>query len=96
MRSRFSAFAVRDASYLLATWHSSTRPPSLELDDAVDWLQLEIVSGAAGGESDDRGSVEFVAYFWDTATRERGQQREHSSFVREGGQWFYVGEVASA
>ncbi|MFZ2176709.1 MAG: YchJ family metal-binding protein, partial [Rhodococcus sp. (in: high G+C Gram-positive bacteria)] len=28
MRSRFSAFAVLDAEYLLATWHPSTRPAS--------------------------------------------------------------------
>lgn len=26
MRSRFSAFAVGDAEYLLATWHRATRP----------------------------------------------------------------------
>ena len=33
MRSRFSAFALADAAYLLATWHPSTRPESLELED---------------------------------------------------------------
>src|SRR3712207_8451687 len=32
MRSRDSAFAVGDPAYLLATWHPSTRPPSLDLD----------------------------------------------------------------
>ena len=29
MRSRYSAFAVGDAAYLLATWHPSTRPAAL-------------------------------------------------------------------
>ena len=37
MRSRYSAFAVGDAAYLLATWHPSTRPPALELDPGVRW-----------------------------------------------------------
>ncbi|MCW3040562.1 MAG: hypothetical protein JWM31_2467, partial [Solirubrobacterales bacterium] len=31
MRSRYSAFAVGDPVYLLASWHPSTRPRSLEL-----------------------------------------------------------------
>jgi SEC-C motif-containing protein len=35
MRSRYSAFAVGDPAYLLATWHPSTRPRSLSLDDDV-------------------------------------------------------------
>ena len=32
MRSRYSAFAVGDADYLLATWHPTTRPAELALD----------------------------------------------------------------
>ena len=32
MRSRFTAFALGDADYLLRTWHPDTRPESLELD----------------------------------------------------------------
>ena len=32
MRSRYSAFVVLDAGYLLRTWHPETRPASLELD----------------------------------------------------------------
>ena len=32
MRSRYSAFVVGDAAYLLATWHPSTRPAELELE----------------------------------------------------------------
>lgn len=91
MRSRFSAFAVGDAGYLLATWHPRTRPPSLDLDPAIDWRRLEILDVAAGGAEDDEGTVEFVAHYWDAAGRRRGEQRENSAFVREDGQWFYVG-----
>ena len=32
MRSRYSAFAVGDAGYLLRTWHPSRRPADLALD----------------------------------------------------------------
>ena len=35
MRSRFSAFARGDAGYLLRSWHPSTRPTSLDLDDGL-------------------------------------------------------------
>ena len=34
MRSRYTAYVVGDRSYLLATWHPSTRPTRLELDPA--------------------------------------------------------------
>ena len=93
MRSRFSAFAVGNVDYLLATWHPSTRPATLELEDDVEWLRLEIRAKDRGGESDDEGTVEFVADYWFTAGRQRGQQHEDSAFVREDGQWFYVGPV---
>jgi SEC-C motif-containing protein len=91
MRSRFSAFAVGDATYLLATWHPTTRPASLELDPGLEWRRLEILDTTAGAAHDDEGTVEFVAHFWDAAGRRRGQQQEDSAFVRDDGQWFYVG-----
>ncbi len=40
MRSRYSAFAVRDARYLLRTWHPSARPRNLSLDPALRWTYL--------------------------------------------------------
>jgi SEC-C motif-containing protein len=93
MRSRFSAFAVGDPTYLLATWHPSTRPASLELPAALEWRKLEIVATTAGGGQDDEGTVEFIAHFWDDAARKRGHQHENSAFVREAGHWFYLGEA---
>ncbi len=93
MRSRYSAFAVGDADYLLRTWHPSTRPTALELDDAVEWLRLEIRATERGGAGELDGSVEFIAHYWVGPHRERGQQHEHSAFVRERGDWYYVGPV---
>jgi SEC-C motif-containing protein len=96
MRSRYSAFAVGDPVYLLASWLPSTRPASLELAADLEWRRLDILDVIAGGEDDDEGTVEFVAHYWDAARLERGQQQENSAFVREAGQWFYVGPAPTA
>lgn len=96
MRSRFSAFAVGDVDYLLASWHPSTRPRSLELAPDLEWRRLRILGATLGGEDDDLGTVEFEAHYWDARTNQLGLQRENSAFRREGGQWFYVGLTTSA
>ena len=82
MRSRYSAFAVGDSAYLLATWHPSTCPPGLQLG-GTRGLRLEVLS-AQGGLFDTEGVVEFVAHHDD------GVMRERSRFVREGGRWLYL------
>ena len=89
MRSRFSAFAVGDAAYVLATWHPSTGPAALDLDPEVRWYRLDILDRAAGGPLDARGEVEFEAFWRSPASS--GSQRERSAFVRERGQWWYIG-----
>ncbi|MFD4421482.1 YchJ family protein [Agromyces sp. NPDC058484] len=94
MRSRYSAFVVGDAEYLLATWHPSTRPHTLELDPAMRWYRLDIVRREGGGPLDRDGIVEFRAYYRDGERGERGEQQETSTFVRDGGRWRYVSAVA--
>jgi len=84
MRSRFSAFATGDALYLLETWHSSTRPAQLELDEGMRWYRLDILATDRGGPLDRVGTVEFEAFY------RGGSQRERSSFVKEGGRWLYL------
>lgn len=88
MRSRYAAFAVGDADYLLRTWHPRTRPTTLDLDPDTVWRRLDVLSHTAGGLLDDTGTVEFVAYYSEHG--EPGSLREHSRFVREHGQWLYV------
>jgi SEC-C motif-containing protein len=90
MRSRYSAFAVGDADYLLATWHPSTRPASLLLDPAIEWRRLRIGELTAGTAGDETGSVAFVAHYWDPADRQYGRHHETSRFARLGHTWFYV------
>lgn len=88
MRSRFTAFSVKDAAYLLATWHPSTRPTEIDLDDDVVWRRLVIVDRTGGGPFDRDGEVEFEA-FWQQEG-ERGSLRERSRFVREDRRWLYL------
>ncbi|HEX4789732.1 MAG TPA: YchJ family metal-binding protein [Actinospica sp.] len=89
MRSRFCAFAVGDAGYLLSSWHSSTRPARLALDPSIRWTRLEILDSADGGAFHSEGTVEFRAYFRERGGAEESMQ-ENSSFVREDGAWVYL------
>lgn len=88
MRSRFSAFAVGRPDYLLATWHPTTRPAELELDDELRWYRLDILATREGGPFDASGVVEFEAFYRSPAGA--GSQREISRFRREDGRWFYL------
>ena len=95
MRSRFSAFAVGDAAYLLRSWHSSTRPVRLRLDGDTRWTRLEILGRTDGTAFHSQGTVEFRAHY--TESGRPGSMQENSSFVRdENGHWVYVAEVDAA
>ena len=91
MRSRFTAFAMGDTGHLLRTWHPSTRPERLDLDDDIRWQRLDILDQQLGGPFDDRGIVEFEAFY--RGPDGRGSLRERSSFVRESRLWLYVDGV---
>jgi len=90
MRSRYSAFHLRRADYLLASWHHTTRPASFAESDWQDlkWIGLKIISSQAGQPGDLTGNVEFIARF-KTGGR-AGKLHERSQFVCENGRWFYV------
>ena len=85
MRSRYSAFVRGDVAYLQATWHVTTRPASLALDPAAQWLGLEVRAHRMTGE--DTAEVEFVARYRVNGRAVR--QHELSRFVREAGRWYY-------
>lgn len=89
MRSRYSAYVLKDEAYLLASWHPSTRPAALELaqqQPAPHWLGLSVKRHVPAG---DRAEVEFIArlrYGGGSAQR----MHELSRFVREDGRWYYL------
>ena len=86
MRSRYSAFVLERAEYLLATWHSRTRPAALDFDVGAKWLGLDVRAHTVTGA--DTAEVEFVARY-----RVQGRavrMHERSRFVRDESRWFYV------
>jgi SEC-C motif-containing protein len=92
MRSRYSAFAVGDAGYLLATWHPTTRPRTLELDPDVRWTGLDVLATTGGTLLGREGTVEFRAHY--VRDGAAGTQHENSRFLREDGNWRYLDGVS--
>ena len=88
MRSRYTAFVVRDAGYLLRTWSVETRPPTIGFDDDIQWTGLEILTTTAGTAFHTEGTVQFRAHY--TRNGQPGTQQENSTFTREAGEWVYV------
>ena len=93
MRSRYTAYVMMREDYLLATWHSSTRPASLGLagETPTKWLGLEVKR--TGQQDADHATVEFVARY--KVNGRAGRLHETSRFVREQGRWYYLdGDIA--
>jgi SEC-C motif-containing protein len=106
MRSRYSAYVLGLRDYLLATWHTSTRPSAgrrplagqersdvgADMEPDPPGLKwLGLDVRSHHLEDADHASVEFVA-------RSKLGGRAHrlhetSRFVREEGRWFYVDGV---
>lgn len=94
MRSRYSAFALGHADYLLATWHPGTRPSEMDLIDVDSaWTGLEVSATEAGQAWDTTGVVTFAASY--ATPGGAGVLRERSRFVLEGGRWYYLDGVTT-
>ena len=87
MRSRYTAFVLERADYLLASWHASKRPARIDFEPGVKWLGLEVRWQEQANAT--QAEVEFVA-----RQRVRGgsavRLHERSRFVQEQGHWFYL------
>jgi SEC-C motif-containing protein len=97
MRSRYVAYTQQREAYLLATWHASTRPASLEFGQGLSqkWLGLTVLRHQADTPAAGRAIVEFVARYKVGGRAQR--LHEISRFVDEGGRWYYVdGDVSLA
>ncbi|MFV8337104.1 YchJ family protein [Flavobacterium sp. RSP29] len=87
MRSRFSAYVIHSAEYLLVTTHLSERKYYLKSEilhwaTSNQWLRLEIIKAT-------ENTVEFKAYFLDNKLQKQ-IHHEFSTFKLENGSWFYV------
>jgi SEC-C motif-containing protein len=100
MRSRYSAFCLKDADYLLASLHKKPRAKEsrkalLGSFGSTRWCSLRVIGCRQGLFGQHRGEVEFAAFYSDSDTG--GQLHERSRFVFEDGRWFYVdGDILPA
>jgi len=93
MRSRYTAYVLKNVDYLVKTTLPAAREPNLADDirswmNQVTWQRLHVLSTKAGGRSDNEGTVEFIAEF----IGPRGADRHHelSLFKKVRGIWFYA------
>lgn len=103
MRSRYTAFVLKLADYLLATWHPDSRPtpaghatPTGDRPEVCPQELLDLDHAPAwtslqvfdSATTGDRGSVHFRAIY--RAGSGWGYLEEHSDFLREAGRWYYL------
>lgn len=81
MRSRFSAYQLQLVDYILKSWHESTRPTELDLNDATDYLQLTVIHATAD-------NVHFCVIGRDNDGFFKLEER--SRFIWEEGECFYL------
>lgn len=93
MRSRFCAYALGKADYLIQTTVQAEREKMDREELAaycrtVRCVSLKILSRELGGPEDETGTVLFHASLQIEGRRQL--HRELSRFVREDGRWVYV------
>lgn len=83
MRSRFSAYTLQNFTYILASWHPTTRPDisALEKDSKTKWIRLKIIQATDN-------TVEFKAYF--KIQGKAHHLHECSRFLKIDEHWYYV------
>lgn len=92
MRSRYTAFVLHNAQWLVASWHPSRRYPALaaELEAGfakTEWLGLTIFEEADGSDENE-AFVSFVARFQENSRP--AAIIERSRFLKENDQWYYI------
>ena len=92
MRSRYTAYAMHNASYLQETWDFTRRPEKIDFStENIDWLRLEITDTKKGGIKDSKGMVSFKAFYMQGG--EEHVMNEISRFTKINGCWFYLDGV---
>ncbi len=95
MRSRFTAYANKNESYLLETWSDNKRPEAIDFSkEEATWTHLEIVKTKKGLKKDSKGIVEFKAYY--TLEGEPYVMTEISRFIKKADRWLYLDGVVKS
>jgi SEC-C motif domain protein len=92
MRSRFTAYAMNNTDYILATWQTQVQQEKLNFgEENIAWQRLEIIDTKKGGLNDTKGIVEFKAFYQNNG--EDYLLHEISRFAKSNGRWFYIDGV---
>ena len=88
MRSRYTAYTLKNENYLLDTWHPSTRPSGNDITtETTKWHYLKVLDA-----KDDR--VKFIAYFSDTNSPGKifamGESSRFIQDIKNEDRWYYV------
>lgn len=95
MRSRFSAFKLREHQYLIDTYKVTSQKECIsvsDFDSSINWLGLVILASNQQETIINASQVEFVAFYQhnNKPTTKLIQLHERSNFENINGQWFYV------
>ncbi len=92
MRARYSAYAKVETDFIKSSLHPSKQASHDDKETYLwaaksEWNRLEIIETDKGGETDDTGTVEFIAYY--TVKGDRTRHHELATFVRHDGEWVF-------
>lgn len=94
MRSRFTAFKLRRHDYLINTVQAGKISLTEQsFDTRINWLGLKIITSKKGLQNDEKGTVEFVAFFQEAEeenSKRFHQLHEESNFKKIDGRWIYI------
>jgi len=91
MRARYSAYVKSEIDFIVNSNEANDDEVSREATEDwaknSEWMGLEIVKKAKGGESDTTGIVEFKAFYM--RDRARYTHHERAEFVKKDANWFF-------
>ena len=88
MRSRYTAFVLKNEAYLRYSWHPDYCPADIHVNEKTKWLGLKIKKTNAGGKGDSSGEVEFIAR--SRLNGKASRLHETSRFTRLDSRWVYL------
>ncbi|MBF2056561.1 MAG: YchJ family protein [Cyanobacterium sp. T60_A2020_053] len=97
MRSRYTAYCLKNIDYLFNTEHPKYRKPNSRAmitatANSLIWRSLTVLNTEGGKSGDEAGIVEFMAVYQEGESL--AQLHERSNFIKEKGKWFYTdGEI---
>lgn len=99
MRSRYSAYALKkidfvDQTQIVLDSEKFDKEEALKWAQSSEWLGLEVKRTVKGQESDNTGTVEFIAHYKDISSGTDLHHHETSIFQKDEGNWkFREGQI---